>query len=137
MVELYQYVAEDKGIVVSTECSEDFHLTADYIRMRQVIANLLDNAIKYNRVGGRVIISGRIEGPQAVLRFRDTGIGIPAEEVPMIWDRLYRGDKSRSQPGLGLGLSVVKAIVLAHRGDVEVSSEPGIGSEFIIRLPVS
>jgi signal transduction histidine kinase len=137
MVELYQYVAEDKDIVVSVDCSEDFHLTADYIRMRQVIANLLDNAIKYNRVGGRVIISGRIEGPQAVLRFRDTGIGIPAEEVPMIWDRLYRGDKSRSQPGLGLGLSVVKAIVLAHRGDVEVSSEPGIGSEFIIRLPVS
>jgi signal transduction histidine kinase len=117
------------------DCSEDIHLTADFIRMRQVIANLLDNAIKYNRIGGRIVISARIEGHQAVILFRDTGIGIPAEEVPEIWDRLYRGDKSRSQPGLGLGLSVVKAIVRAHSGNVEVSSEPGVGSDFTIRLP--
>jgi signal transduction histidine kinase len=135
MVELYQYVAEDRDIVVSMDCSEDIHLTADFIRMRQVIANLLDNAIKYNRTGGRIVISARAEGHQAVISFRDTGIGIPAEEIPQIWDRLYRGDKSRSQPGLGLGLSVVKAIVRAHRGDVEVNSEPGVGSDFTIRLP--
>lgn len=136
MVELYQYVAEDSGIVVSIDCSAEIHLTADFIRLRQVIANLLDNAIKYNRIGGRVVISARVEGHQVVMTFRDTGVGIPAEEVPEIWDRLYRGDKSRSQPGLGLGLSVVKAIVRAHRGDVEVSSEPGIGSDFTIRLPL-
>jgi signal transduction histidine kinase len=135
MVELYQYVAEDRDIVVSMDCSEDIHLTADFIRMRQVIANLLDNAIKYNRTGGRIVISARAEGHQAVISFRDTGIGIPPEEIPQIWDRLYRGDKSRSQPGLGLGLSVVKAIVRAHRGDVEVNSAPGVGSDFIIRLP--
>ena len=135
MVELYQYVAEDRDVAVSLDCSEDIHLTADFIRMRQVIANLLDNAIKYNRVGGRVVISACVEGHQAVVRFQDTGIGISAEEVPAIWDRLYRGDKSRSQPGLGLGLSVVKAIVRAHNGDVEVSSESSVGSDFTIRLP--
>jgi signal transduction histidine kinase len=135
MVELYQYVAEDSDIVISMECNEDIHLTGDLIRLRQVIANLLDNAVKYNRSGGRIVISARAEGHQAVITFRDTGIGIPAEEVPVIWDRLYRGDKSRSQPGLGLGLSVVKAIVRAHRGDVEVSSEPGVGSDFTVRLP--
>ena len=134
-VELYQYVAEDKDIVVSMDCSEDIQLTADFIRMRQVIANLLDNAIKYNRIGGRILISAGVEGHQAVISVRDTGIGIPAEETPEIWDRLYRGDKSRSQPGLGLGLSVVRAIVHAHKGDVEVNSEPGVGSDFTIRLP--
>ena len=136
MVELYQCVAEERDIVVSMDCSEDIHLTADLIRMRQVIANLLDNAIKYNRIHGRIMIRTRVEGNQAVVSFRDTGIGIPTEEIPQIWDRLYRGDKSRSQPGLGLGLSVVKAIVRAHRGAVEVSSEPGVGSDFTIRLPV-
>jgi signal transduction histidine kinase len=81
------------------------------------------------------VIGARVEGDQAVITFRDTGIGIPAQELPEIWDRLYRGDKSRSEPGLGLGLSVVKAIVRAHKGDVEVSSEPGVGSNFTIRLP--
>jgi signal transduction histidine kinase len=81
------------------------------------------------------VISARLVGNQAVISFRDTGVGIPAEELPNIWDRLYRGDKSRSQPGLGLGLSLVKAIVRAHRGDVEVHSEPGVGSDFTIRIP--
>jgi signal transduction histidine kinase len=116
------------------ECSEDIHTTADVNRIRQVIANLLDNAIKYNRTGGRVVISARLDGQQAVLSLRDTGMGIPAEEISDIWDRLYRGDKSRSQPGLGLGLSLVKAIVHAHGGSVEVRSEPGVGSVFTVKL---
>ena len=134
IVELYQDVAENNGILVSMDCDEEIHITADLNRMRQVVANLLDNAIKYTRPGGRVVISVRL-GNQAVVSFRDTGIGIPAEELPNIWDRLYRGDKSRSQPGLGLGLSLVKAIVSAHRGDVEVHSEPGVGCDFTVRLP--
>jgi signal transduction histidine kinase len=100
-----------------------------------VVANLLDNAIKYTRPGGRVMISTRLEGQQAVMSFQDTGIGISAEEIPEIWSRLYRGDKSRSQPGLGLGLSLVKAIVGAHGGQVEVHSQPGAGSVFTVRLP--
>ena len=67
--------------------------------------------------------------------FRDTGIGITPEEQPKIWERLYRGDKSRSQRGLGLGLSLVKAVVEAHQGHVAVASRPGAGSEFTVRLP--
>jgi signal transduction histidine kinase len=70
-----------------------------------------------------------------VITVRDTGIGIPPEELPNVWDRLYRGDKSRSERGLGLGLSLVKAIVQAHNGHVEASIEPGRGSVFSIYLP--
>jgi len=68
---------------------------------------------------------------------RDTGLGIPADEQPRIWERLYRGDKSRSQRGLGLGLSLVKAIVEAHHGTVSVQSKPGEGSEFKVTIPTS
>ena len=135
MMELYQVVAEEKDIVVSMDCAEDIYITADLNRMRQVVANLLDNAIKYNGPDGRIMISARVEGHQTVMSFRDTGIGIPAEEIPEIWRRLYRGDKSRSQPGLGLGLSLVKAIASAHRGHVEVHSEPDVGSVFTVRFP--
>ena len=103
--------------------------------MRQVFANLLDNAIKYTPAGGSVTISVRDESGQAVARFRDTGIGIPAEEQDKIWLRLYRGDKSRSQRGLGLGLSLVKAVVEAHGGKVTVSSQANQGSEFTVSLP--
>ncbi len=103
--------------------------------MRQVIANLLDNAVKYTPPGGLVRIEARRDGPDAVLSVRDTGVGIPADELPRIWDRLYRGDKSRSERGLGLGLSLVRAIVEAHGGVVSVRSTPGEGSYFELRLP--
>src|SRR6266436_2990301 len=99
--------------------------------MRESLDN--DNAIKYT--GGRVTVSIREEPNQAIAIFRDTGIGIPVEEQDKIWWRLYRGDKSRSQRGLGLGLSLVKAVVEAHGGEVSVSSEVNKGSEFKVRLP--
>ena len=70
-----------------------------------------------------------------IITVRDTGNGIPAEEIPRIWERLYRGDKSRSQRGLGLGLSLVRAIVNAHGGSIEVQSTVGEGSNFVIHLP--
>jgi signal transduction histidine kinase len=75
------------------------------------------------------------EGDAVVVKVKDTGAGIPAEELPRIWERLYRGDKSRSTRGLGLGLSLVKAIVQAHGGEVSVESQPGVGSMFVLRLP--
>ena len=130
-------MAEDNHIVVAIDCDEDIYVRADLNRMRQVVANLLDNAIKYTPPGGRVMISVRREHEQTVVSMRDTGIGIPAEEITEVWSRLYRGDKSRSQPGLGLGLSLVKAIVRAHKGDVEVHSEPGVGSDFTVHLPTA
>ncbi len=134
-VEMYQYVAEEKGVSISVECSNDIVITADRSRMRQVLANLLDNAIKYNSPGGHVSITVRQERHQVKMAIKDDGVGIPPEEMPKIWERLHRGDKSRSQPGLGLGLSLVKAIVYSHRGDVEVQSAPGAGSVFIISFP--
>ena len=85
--------------------------------------------------GGDVTISAAANNGTATVRFRDTGMGIPEAEQGRIWDRLYRGDKSRSQRGLGLGLSVVRAVVQAHHGTVTVQSKPGEGSEFSIKLP--
>ena len=103
--------------------------------MRQAFANLLDNALKYTPGGGNVRLSCAAESGRVTVRMRDTGMGIPRDEQPRIWERLYRGDKSRSQRGLGLGLSLVKAIVEAHHGEVLVQSKPGEGSEFIVNMP--
>jgi heavy metal sensor kinase len=135
VVELYRYVAEDKGILVHTVTSNDLYLTADPNRMRQILANLLDNALKYTPSGGRIDIEAHHSGQHIVILVKDTGIGIHQEELPRIWDRLYRCDQSRSQKGLGLGLSLVKAIVQAHKGQIEVFSNPGKGSTFTISLP--
>lgn len=135
VVELYEYVAEEKNVRVTTHCSpcEAF---VDAARIRQVFANLLDNAIKYTPEGGKVEIEAKRDSSFVVVSFRDTGIGIPAEEQGKICERLYRGDKSRSQRGLGLGLSLVRAIVQAHQGRAEVRSQPGCGSEFLVYLPM-
>jgi signal transduction histidine kinase len=134
-VSLYGEVADDKGIRLQSEGAPGVCVSADRNRMRQVVANLLDNAIKYTPAGGRVEMEAAREGADAVLTVRDTGHGIPPGELPRIWERLYRGDASRSERGLGLGLSLVKAIVEAHGGRVEATSVPGQGSAFVVRLP--
>jgi len=134
-IELYELVAEEKKIAVITDFQGRCDAVVDPIRMRQVFANLLDNALKYTPENGRLKISCAEEPERIVVRFEDSGMGIPVAEQPRIWERLYRGDKSRSQRGLGLGLSLVKAIVEAHYGKVAVHSEPGRGSEFTVWLP--
>jgi signal transduction histidine kinase len=136
VVELYEYVAEEKRIKVTADLPPSCEAEVDATRMRQAFGNLLDNAIKYTPEGGSVAITARSEANRAVVSFRDTGISIPQEEQGRIWDRLYRGDKSRSQRGLGLGLSVVKAVVEAHGGAATVSSTAGQGSDFTVTLPV-
>ena len=135
VVELYEYVAEEKKVNVQVDLPAPVITTVDRIRMRQVFANLLDNAVKYTPANGSVTISARNEAEFVKVIFRDTGIGIPAEEQEKIWARLYRGDKSRSQHGLGLGLSLVKAVVEAHHGTVRVTSVEGNGAEFTVKLP--
>ena len=135
VVELYQYVAEEKKIAVTTELPAPCEVSVDKTRMRQVFANLLDNALKYTPEGGRVKLAIHCRPTEALATFRDNGIGIPLEEQDKIWLRLYRGDKSRSQRGLGLGLSLVKAVVQAHGGYLTVSSQANEGSEFVLRLP--
>jgi heavy metal sensor kinase len=135
VVGLYRYVAEDKGIVLQTQVPDSLFLVGDPMRLGQVLGNLLDNAIKYTPGAGRIDVKAYQSGRKVVILIKDTGIGINPQDLPRIWDRLYRGDQSRSQRGLGLGLSLVKAIVQAHNGEVEALSEPGKGSTFRITLP--
>jgi len=134
VVELYEYVAEEKEITLAVECPPSLVVSADKNRLRQVFANLLDNALKYTPEGGKVAIRGASTADKATIEVQDSGVGILPEEQPRIWERLYRGDKSRSQRGLGLGLSLVKAIVEAHGGEVSVRSEVGRGSTFTVTL---
>jgi len=131
---LYEYVAEEKKITITTELSNTCEVSVDRNRMRHVFANLLDNALKYTNSGGHVTIRTCCEPTRATVEFTDTGMGIPPEEIPRIWERLFRGDRSRSQRGLGLGLSLVKAVVEAHGGAVGVRSVVGQGSTFSVTL---
>lgn len=133
--ELYRLVADEKGLELDVDVSAELEITADRHRIRQVVANLVDNAVKYTPSGGRIRVQAAGHDGEVIVRIRDTGIGISTEERPRIWDRLYRGDRSRSERGLGLGLSLVKAIVAAHGGRVGVESAIGTGSEFTVRLP--
>ena len=135
VMELYGDVAGEKEITIEKQFGAGFQAAVDPARIRQVFANLLDNALKYTPNGGRIVISAQKEDGQTMVCFRDNGMGIAESDLPHIWDRLYRGDKSRSEHGLGLGLSLVKAIVEAHGGRVEVKSKPHEGSEFCVFLP--
>ncbi len=137
VVELYEDVAEMKGVKVSFEPGEPIVVNGARDRLRQVFANLLDNAIKYTGRGGEVRIAASKDGSEAVVTVTDTGSGISPHDLPRIWDRLYRADPSRTERGLGLGLSLVKAYVQAHGGRVEAKSEPGQGSTFAVRLPAA
>ena len=129
--------AENKNVELVNELPE---LTAngDVNRLDQVLANLVDNAIKYGRAQGRVIVGGKKRDDGALEIFvRDDGPGIPPEAIDRVFERFYRVDKARSrdQGGTGLGLSIVKHIVQAHGGEVRVESEPGKGATFFLTLP--
>jgi signal transduction histidine kinase len=135
-IDLYRDVADARGVTLTADAPPGVVVVADRTRLEQVAANLLDNAVKYTPAGGRVDVEVRAADGLALLRVRDTGPGIPADEMPRIFDRLFRGDTSRTERGLGLGLSLVKAIVEAHGGTVEVATEPGQGSVFTVALPL-
>lgn len=136
VVGLYQYVAEEEQITVDCAGKKGILISADQTRISQVWANLLDNAIKYEQKSGTITINAEKKEDQAVIRFCDKGMGISDTEINRIWDRLYRGDRSRTKQGLGLGLNYVKAVVEAHGGKVLVTSKIREGSCFEVRLPL-
>ncbi len=136
-VSLYADEAEDKAISLQSHVAPDLHVTGDKTRLRQVFANLVENAVKYTERGGRVDIEAHAVDDGVSLIVRDTGIGIDPADMLHVWDRLYRADASRTTRGLGLGLSLVKAVVVAHGGRVGVSSVPGQGSAFTVTLPAA
>jgi signal transduction histidine kinase len=134
---LHEDDAEDRGLTLTVNVPPALRAWADRTRMRQVVANLVENAVKYTEAGGRISIEAVDRGGEIVLTVRDTGIGIAPEHLPLVWDRLYRADPARSARGLGLGLSLVKAIVEAHGGHVSASSATGGGSNFTVTLPTA
>jgi len=118
--------------------SEDFKMFADRQKFFLLLRNLIDNAVKYNKKGGKVRVLAKKEENKQVLEVEDTGIGIPPEHVPFIFERFYRVDKGRSKEmgGTGLGLSIVKHIVFLHGGEIRVHSKPGEGSRFSVIIPI-
>jgi heavy metal sensor kinase len=136
-VELIRPLAAQRGIQIRCDLTPT-EVSGNADRLAQVITNLLTNAIHYNKPGGEIRISTRIEIGAAFLGVADSGLGISPEDLPHIFERFYRADKSRSAAAgrTGLGLAISKAIVEAHGGTIEVSSEPGAGSTFTVKLPI-
>jgi heavy metal sensor kinase len=138
-LEVFGAVAEDREIALKAEV-QPVRVPGDAVRLRQVVNNLLDNALKFTPAGGRVTVNLHRDPArrEAVLTVRDTGLGIPREELPRVFDRFYQVDKSHhrnGQHGNGLGLSIVQSIVQLHGGSIDVESEPGRGTAFSVRLP--
>jgi heavy metal sensor kinase len=131
-------LGEDKNIKITCAAANDVWVEGDRARMKQVVVNLLDNAIKYTPKGGAVGLNVRTRDGKAVLEVTDNGMGIPANSLPRVFERFYRVDEARSRElgGAGLGLSIVKSICAAHHGRVEATSTPGEGSVFRVELPL-
>jgi signal transduction histidine kinase len=133
--ELFQPSAEDKGIAVVVEASTKALVYGDIQKLQRLVANLLDNAIKYTPPAGTVTVSADGGESRVFVEVKDTGIGISSEDFSNIFERFYRCDPSRSDAGVGLGLSLVMAIARTHSGDVAVTSSPGKGSTFTVSFP--
>jgi signal transduction histidine kinase len=133
--ELFSPIAEEKGIHLLNRVPDQVVITGNFHGLQRMIINLLENAIKYTPAGGSVTISAYVENDNIKITLSDTGIGISEEDIPHIFKRLYRCDRSRSQHGFGLGLSLAMAVAHAHRGDISVASRLGKGSAFTVILP--
>jgi heavy metal sensor kinase len=132
-------LAEDKGISVACDVQGHVSVEGNRARLKQVVVNLLDNAIKYTPPGGAIRLHLRAESDKAILEVVDNGIGIPAVALPQLFQRFFRVDGARTREvgGAGLGLAIVKSICIAHGGQVEVKSTEGQGSSFKVELPLA
>jgi heavy metal sensor kinase len=135
--DVWEPSAEENGIELVQE-GPSVTVAGDPVALRRVFMNLIENAIKYNRPGGRIELSTRILPGKVIVQVRDTGIGIAAEDLPRLFRRFYRVDKARSRDsgGAGLGLAICKSFVEAHGGTISVESLPGAGTMFSVELPV-
>jgi heavy metal sensor kinase len=135
-IDMMTPIAAAKGVTIESHLN-DVVIDGDATRIDQVITNLLSNAVRYNREGGRVTVSLTRQDDAALLSVADTGVGISAEHQPHVFDRFYRVDaaRSRAEGGSGLGLAIVQSIIVAHGGSIGVSSRAGEGTIFSVRLP--
>jgi len=135
--ELFEPTAEDKRVTLSCDVPPKSQIVGDNRMIQRMLSNLLDNAIKYTPSGGKVSVwVSENDGKEVVVTIKDTGIGISPNDLPRIFDRFYRCDQSRSNPGIGLGLSLARAIARAHGGDITVTSTLNQGSIFAITFPI-
>jgi signal transduction histidine kinase len=131
-------LAEDKHIKMTCDAANPVFVMGDRARLKQVVVNLVDNAVKYTLPGGSIRLRSLEHSGCGVIEVTDTGIGIPAEAVPYVFERFFRVDRGRSDDGgAGLGLAIVKSIATAHGGRVEVESSVGTGSRFLVTLPLA
>ncbi|MGH7793283.1 MAG: sensor histidine kinase [Candidatus Binatia bacterium] len=133
--ELFQPVAEDKGVHLVVEIGADLRVSGVLQWLQRMLANLIDNALNYTPSPGTVTVSVSGDEKLGIIAVKDTGIGISQDELPHIFRRFYRCERSRSRPGTGLGLTLVEAIVHAHRGQIAVTSTPNLGTTFTVTLP--
>jgi len=133
--ELFEPVAEEKDISIEMEICEQAEVRGDTRKLQRMLANLLDNAVKYTPAGGRVLVRVGMTDALVELAVSDDAPKISQEEAPRIFDRFYRSDRSRSQPGSGLGLSLALAIAKAHGGSISVTALPEHGNVFTVTLP--
>lgn len=137
LTEMYQILASDRGVHLSLECDEEIEAELDKILLQRAIDNLIANAMRHTPPGGRVAIRAFSQAGTLQVDVRDTGTGIPAEQLPRVFDRLYRGDTSPQAAGrgLGLGLSIVRGIMSLHGGAAELHSAPGEGTSVSLKFP--
>ena len=134
--DLFQPMAEDKKVTLNCQAEKPITIQADIRMIQRMVANLLDNAIKYTQDNGAIqLIVDKLPTDQVIIRIRDNGAGITPEDLPHIFKRFYRCDRSRSQSGTGLGLSLAQTIAKAHGGSISAASVPGKGSTFTVSLP--
>jgi signal transduction histidine kinase len=135
MIDFYHYLGDEKNISLEKQLAPGLYIFADVNRIRQIISGLLENAFKYTPSRGRIEINSGLKNKQVVILIKNTGPGISKDEIAHIWDRFFRSKNAEQQKGVGLGLSLTKAVVEAHGGEISVESKVGKYTEFQVRFP--